>query len=121
MSDATVRLFSYGTLRYKAVQLSTFGRELTGVADAIPGFALSKIEITDPAVIAASGETHHLIMRRSADPGAAVDGVIFDITPAELAAADEYEVDDYVRIEVRSRSGLATFVYVAADEAEVGG
>ena len=116
MTEETVRLFSYGTLRYKAVQLSTFGRELTGVADAIPGFILAKIEITDPAVIDASGETHHLIMRRGADPDAAVEGVIFDITPAELAAADAYEVEDYVRIEVRSRSGLITFVYVAADD-----
>jgi hypothetical protein len=117
MTDGVVRLFSYGTLRYKAVQLSTFGRELVGAPDAIPGFALSRIEITDPAVVAASGETHHLIMRRSTDPAAAVEGVIFEITPAELAAADDYEVDDYVRIEVLSRSGLNTFVYVAADEA----
>jgi len=117
MTEGMVRLFSYGTLRYKAVQLSTFGRALTGAADAIPGFALDRIEITDPAVIAASGETHHLIMRRSRDPAAAVEGVIFEITRAELAAADDYEVDDYVRIEVRSRSGLNTFVYVAADEA----
>jgi hypothetical protein len=116
MTEEMVRLFSYGTLRYKAVQLSTFGRELAGVPDAVPGFALSRIEITDPAVIAASGETHHLIMRRCADPAEAVEGVIFEITPAELAAADAYEVDDYVRIEVRSRSGLTTFVYVAADE-----
>jgi hypothetical protein len=117
MNDAMVRLFSYGTLRYKDVQLSTFGRELKGSADAIAGFTLARLEITDPAVIAASGETHHLIMRRSADPADTVDGVVFEITPAELAAADAYEVDDYVRIEIRSRSGLMTFVYVAADEA----
>jgi hypothetical protein len=117
MSDEMARLFSYGTLQYKEVQLSTFGRELKGVADAIPGFALSRIEITDPAVIAASGEDHHLIMRRSDASDAAVEGVIFEITPTELAAADAYEVDDYVRIEVRSKSGVMTFVYVAADEA----
>ena len=41
MSTQTIeKLFSYGTLRYDTVQLSTFGRKLDGAADTILGFKL---------------------------------------------------------------------------------
>ena len=38
----------------------------------------------------------------------------FEITPAELAAADQYEVADYKRIAVTLLSGRAAWVYVKA-------
>lgn len=50
--------------------------------------------------------------RPSGDLAEEVSGVVFRITPAELAAADTYEVSDYKRILVRLKSGLETFVYV---------
>jgi hypothetical protein len=34
----TVLLFSYGTLQISSVQVATFGRELTGRADWLPGY-----------------------------------------------------------------------------------
>jgi hypothetical protein len=49
--------------------------------------------------------------RRSARPGA---GIVFGITPAELAAADADEVADVKRVTVRLRSGIAAFLYVGA-------
>jgi hypothetical protein len=33
-------LFSYGTLQLEAVQMATFGRQLTGTSDALRGFEL---------------------------------------------------------------------------------
>jgi len=36
-TEQPVLLFSYGTLQDPAVQLSTFGRELKGRADSLPG------------------------------------------------------------------------------------
>src|SRR5579871_1487612 len=38
MTPTTVLLFSYGTLQEKNVQIATFGRELTGRRDALPGY-----------------------------------------------------------------------------------
>lgn len=38
--------------------------------------------------------------------------MVFEISEAELAAADEYEVDDYRRIAVPLRSGATAWVYV---------
>jgi gamma-glutamylcyclotransferase (GGCT)/AIG2-like uncharacterized protein YtfP len=114
----TVRLFSYGTLQQENVQLSTFGRRLEGAADAMIGYGLSMVEILDPAVIETSGARFHPIVRKSDDPADAAPGMVFEITEAELAAADRYEVGDYKRIAVRLKSGLEAWVYVAADDGE---
>jgi hypothetical protein len=110
----TELLFSYGTLRQREVQLATFGRELGGYVDAIVGYELDYVTITDPQVIATSGSDRHPILRPSARPDAHVDGTVFTITDEELLAADDYEVDDYRRIAVPLRSGPQAWVYVFA-------
>ena len=107
-------LFSYGTLRQRDVQLSTFGRELDGRPDAIIGYDLDYVTITDPQVIATSGSDRHPILRPTERPDAAVEGTVFVVSTDELAAADEYEVDDYRRIAVPLRSGDQAWVYVFA-------
>jgi gamma-glutamylcyclotransferase (GGCT)/AIG2-like uncharacterized protein YtfP len=107
-------LFSYGTLRQREVQLTTFGRELSGRADAIVGFELDEVTITDPHVIATSGSDRHPILRPSDRPDAQVPGTVFSISEVELAAADEYEVDDYRRVLAPLRSGGRAWVYVFA-------
>jgi gamma-glutamylcyclotransferase (GGCT)/AIG2-like uncharacterized protein YtfP len=114
MTSRTELLFSYGTLRQPEVQLATFGRELDGRDDAIVGFDLDYVVITDPHVIATSGSDRHPFLRRTDRPGAEVQGTVFGISEAELAAADEYEVDDYRRISVPLRSGDQAWVYVFA-------
>lgn len=108
-----VALFSYGTLRQPEVQRSSFGRLLHGRPDSLPGFTSRWVEITDSAVIEASGSTRHPIARPTDTPDDAVPGMCFSITPAELAAADRYEVDDYRRVFVRLTSGTDAWVYVS--------
>src|SRR5271168_1752844 len=93
--EHSVRLFSYGTLREPQVQLTTFGRLLDGDPDAVLGYRLETLAITDPAVIATSGSDRHPILRASEDPTAAVEGTVFLISEQELLAADAYEVDGY--------------------------
>lgn len=114
MAD-TELLFSYGTLRQPEVQLTTFGRLLEGRPDAIVGYDLDYVTITDPHVIATSGSDRHPVLK----PGAAtvaVEGTVFSISEAELVAADAYEVDDYVRVAVPLRSGQTAWVYVFAGQ-----
>ena len=110
----TELLFSYGTLQDKAVQLANFGRELVGHRDTLPGYACQLLAISDPAVVALSGKTHHPIVQASGNQADKVEGTVFEISPAELAAADEYEVDDYQRISVVLGSGRQAWVYVKA-------
>jgi gamma-glutamylcyclotransferase (GGCT)/AIG2-like uncharacterized protein YtfP len=114
MPGPTQLLFSYGTLRQREVQLSTFGRELDGRPDAIVGYELDYLTITDPHVIATSGSDRHPILRPSNRAGAAIEGTVFAISETDLAAADEYEVDDYHRVAVPLRSGDEAWVYVFA-------
>ncbi|MER5781591.1 gamma-glutamylcyclotransferase family protein [Streptomyces mobaraensis] len=114
IEQPTVRLFSYGTLRQAEVQRSLFGRELTGVPDALPGYRPATVEITDPHVIALSGSAHHPILQPTGDPADTVEGTALLITEAELAAADEYEVDDYARTLVPLASGAEAWVYAPA-------
>src|SRR5262245_21832302 len=101
-----ILLFSYGTLQLESVQRASFGRVLAGNRDAMPGFKKSFVEITDPDVLAKSGERFHPIVVPTDDSGQKVDGTVFEITAAELAAADQYEVSDYKRVEVVLCSGL---------------
>lgn len=114
MSTESIRLFSYGTLQLESVQISSFGRKLSGRPDAMPGFRKEMVEITDPEVLAKSGEQFHPIVVPSAEPGDAISGTVFLITEAELAAADAYEVSDYKRIETVLASGETAWVYVKA-------
>jgi len=112
MGDLTERLFSYGTLLLESVQRSQFGRVLEGVADALVGFRQDMVEVTDPDVLAKSGERFHPIVSHSGNDADRVGGTVFVITSAELAAADAYEVSDYARVEAPLDSGLRAWVYV---------
>ena len=109
-------LFSYGTLQQDSVQLATFGRLLRGRPDALVGFSLSQVAIEDPEVVRISGSGHHPIVHPISDAQARVNGTVFEISEAELAQADLYEVAAYVRVEARLASGGLVWVYVAAPE-----
>jgi gamma-glutamylcyclotransferase (GGCT)/AIG2-like uncharacterized protein YtfP len=119
MSNARgLHLFSYGTLRQPQVQLSSFGRLLDGREDCLPGYWLSTVEITDPDVLAKSEVRYHPIAEKSADASDEIAGMVFEITQSELAAADDYEVSDYVRVLARLKSGVEAWVYVRAGAAD---
>ncbi len=107
-------LFSYGTLQDPAVQEANFGRELSDRPDALVGFALTMLEITDPGVVALSGETHHPMVTATGDDSDQVPDTVFDVTAEELVAADAYEVDDYQRIPVSLASDARAWVFVDA-------
>ena len=110
----TVPLFSYGTLQRPEVQLGTFGRLLEGRPDAMDGFALEPVAISSAEVVRLSGAAVHTIARARDGAAEPIPGVLFAVTPDELAAADRYEVDAR-RIEIVLVSGAKAFVYVALD------
>jgi gamma-glutamylcyclotransferase (GGCT)/AIG2-like uncharacterized protein YtfP len=121
ISPRSEHLFSYGTLQLAAVQLATFGRELQGQADEMPGYSLTMLEIQDPAVVLTSGKTHHPVVTYSGKAEDRVAGTVFTITPEELRHADKYEVSDYRRDRVLLASGAHAWVYVDARSATAGG
>jgi hypothetical protein len=109
----TLQLLSYGTLQQRGVQLATFGRELAGRPDTLPGYRLEVLTITAPSVVDASGRAEHPIAVATDDAENEITGTVFALTAAELAAADRYEVADYTRVEVLLRSGTRAWAYVS--------
>jgi gamma-glutamylcyclotransferase (GGCT)/AIG2-like uncharacterized protein YtfP len=106
-------IFSYGSLREERVQLSTFGRRLTGWEDHVVGFELSSVTIEDPAIVAALGRTAHANLVAAERPDNRVGGMVFEITDAEMIAVDAYEREfAYERIEATLASGGQAWVYV---------
>lgn len=110
-------LFSYGTLQLEKVQLSSFGRLLNGEKDALIGYKLSQVEITDENVLAQSEQRFHPVAIPSGSFDDSVDGVVFEITYEELQKADEYEVDDYARVLATLASGKKAWVYILKEYA----
>lgn len=68
--------------------------------------------ITDPHVIAVSGDAIHKILSYTGNKNDTVEGMVFDITTAELENADRYEVSDYKRVSAALNSGEQAWVYV---------
>jgi len=111
-SRSTVALFSYGTLQQREVQLATYGRGLEGTPDTLPGYRLASLIISDPLVVELSGKPAHMIARASGAADDRIEGVVFEVSEAELAATDRYEVDVYARAEVTLESGRVAWAYV---------
>lgn len=105
-------LFSYGTLQKEQVQMETFGRLLQGEKDTLSGYKLSMLEITDAEVLRKSGQQYHPVLEFSGNDNDEVEGMLFEVTEEEILQADEYEVDDYKRIETVFKSGKEGFIYV---------
>jgi gamma-glutamylcyclotransferase (GGCT)/AIG2-like uncharacterized protein YtfP len=114
VSFAMPLLFSYGTLQQENVQLSRFGRLLQGQKDELIGFEQSLVRIEDPQVVATSGKRHHPIVKFNGRNDSRVSGTVFEITDAELASADQYEVAAYKRVAAILASGKQAWVYVDA-------
>lgn len=94
-------LFSYGTLQLADVQRSIFGRKLDGESDELIGFELAR-----------HGPYANVVFNGRED--SRVSGMVFDVTDAELAAADQYEEDAaYERISTTLASGKRAWLYVA--------
>lgn len=105
-------LFSYGTLQLDKVQIETFGRRLQGSPEILPGYRLDSLQITDTKVLAQSDQEYHPIAKASGNQLDEIKGMLFEVSDEELAQADEYEVEDYQRIEVEFVSGRKGWIYV---------
>jgi hypothetical protein len=108
-------LFSYGTLQLPDVQRATFGGLVPGRAAVVTGYVSEPLTITDPEVIARSGTDVHPILRATGSSADRIEGTVFELDDAQLAAADEYEVDDYRRAPIELESGEIAWVYVFAE------
>ena len=104
-------LFSYGTLRQPEVQKELFGEVVASSPDTLHGWVEREVAISDPEVVRLSGKAVHPALVRGEGPPIA--GAVLKLSDAQLAAADDYEVSDYARVDVTLASGREAFVYVS--------
>ena len=107
-------LFSYGTLQLKKVQFESFGRQLKGSTDSLLGYKLGEVKITDSEVLRKSEQEFHPAAISTKNQSDIIEGVLFEISEAELKKTDDYEQSDYKRIEVSFTSGKKGWIYVIA-------
>lgn len=96
------RLFSYGTLQLPDVQLRLFGRLLYGSSDELEGFTQSMIDVDGG---------RHPIVTITGNPADRIAGTAYELSDAELEAADRYEPEPYTRISTTLASGKEAWVY----------
>lgn len=104
-------MFSFGTLRQHDVQISLVGHRVPSTPDAIVGYRVGRVTISDPAAIAASGHDIHPALIATGDPSEVVDGEVLELSEDELAAVQRYEEVSFQRIEVQTRSGRRAWAY----------
>lgn len=113
---AMENLFSYGTLQLEQVQLELFGRTIFTQADVLMGYKKEMIKIKVESVVKLSGEEEHVVIIYTGRNSDVIEGVILSVTQDELLRADEYETNDYKRVEVTLQSGKSAWVYVKNDK-----
>jgi hypothetical protein len=94
--------------------MSLFGRLLQGQADELIGFEQARFAIEDPQVVAATGKTHHAIVKFNGRKDSRVRGTVFEVSELELARADQYEPAGYKRVAAMLASGKQAWVYADA-------
>ena len=107
-------LFSYGTLQESAVQLELFGRLLKGEPDELVGFERGSLVVDDPAFVTKSGKAEHAVVTFTGKSKNRVCGMVFELSGAEIEAADRYEPAGYERIKTTLLSGREAWVYAEA-------
>ena len=100
-------------MQLESVQLSTFGRQLGGKPDALVGYRLVMVRISDTDFVAHSGNADDRNLHFTANDLDSVEGMVFDVTRDELKQADAYEPAGYERVLVQLRSGTGAWVYLA--------
>ena len=95
------KLFTYGTLQYKTVQIMVFKRVAELTADTLEDY--SKEEI-----VFGTGATYPIIIPQA---GSRVQGYVIEVSDDELALIDRYETSAYRRIQVTLKSGSVAWVY----------
>lgn len=105
-------LFSYGTLQKETVQKELFGRVVEGRRDRLWGYKIGSVEIRDPAFLVRGEDRFQRTLIKGNNDADVVEGMVLQLTSAELVIADSYEPENYKRVEVVLGSGKKAWIYV---------
>jgi len=101
------KLFSYGTLRSKQIQMQLFNKVLNGTKDQLLGHKLKSLQIEEEF-----GMADYVVAVPTEDASDPIHGVAFNISASDLAKVDIFESNAYKRVQVILKSGTAAWVYI---------
>jgi gamma-glutamylcyclotransferase (GGCT)/AIG2-like uncharacterized protein YtfP len=101
------QIFSYGTLQSKEIQMQVFNKLLTGTPDQLAGYKLKDLQIEEEF-----GIEDYFVATPSENPSDTVDGIVYSISSADLAKADQFESNAYKRVEITLKSGTVAWIYI---------
>ncbi|WP_264553877.1 gamma-glutamylcyclotransferase family protein [Flavobacterium sp. N2038] len=101
------KLFSYGTLRSKEVQMRLFKKVLTGTPDQLLGYKLKSLKIEEEF-----GMADYVVVVPSENSSDIIHGVVFNVSNADLAKVDLFESNAYRRLQVKLQSGETAWIYM---------
>ncbi|MBZ4044230.1 MULTISPECIES: gamma-glutamylcyclotransferase family protein [Flavobacterium] len=101
------QIFSYGTLQSKEIQMQVFNKLLTGTPDQLTGYKLKDLQIEEEF-----GIEDYFVATPSENPSDAVDGIVYTISSADLAKADQFESNAYKRVQITLKSGVVAWIYI---------
>lgn len=106
-------LFSYGTLQQEKTQLELFGRILKGSVDTLQGYKIVTVEITDKTFLTKGESKFQKTLIHTGNKNDSIKGTFLEISYEELLLVDQYEPDNYKRIQVILESGKKSWIYIA--------
>ena len=101
------KLFSYGTLRSKQIQMQLFNKLLKGTQDQLLGYKLKSLQIEEEF-----GMADYVVAVPSEDSSDPIHGIVYNISPSDLAKVDIFESNAYKRVEVTLKSGVVAWIYI---------
>ncbi|WP_163399346.1 gamma-glutamylcyclotransferase family protein [Flavobacterium fluviatile] len=101
------QIFSYGTLQSKEIQMQVFNKLLTGTPDQLTGYKLKDLQIEEEF-----GIEDYFVATPSDNPSDEVDGIVYSISSADLAKADQFESNAYKRVQITLKSGTVAWIYI---------
>lgn len=99
-------LFTYGSLQDEQIQIALFKRKLKGRSDTLSGYEFAKEKLAGL----------YPVIFKSPSTITGLSGMVYELTKTDLEKADEYEGEDYQRIEVVLNSGTKAWVYVGKSQ-----
>lgn len=103
---ALMYLFTYGSLQDEQIQTALFERKLKGKPDTLLGYEIAKEKLAGI----------YPVIFKSPSTISGLSGMVYELNKTDLEKADEYEGEDYQRIEVVLNSGTKAWVYVGKSQ-----
>ena len=101
------QIFSYGTLQSKEIQMQVFDKLLTGTLDQLKGYKLKDLKIEEEF-----GMADYVVAVPTEGPSDPIHGIVYNISPSDLAKVDIFESNAYKRVEVTLNSGILAWIYI---------